>query len=145
MLEMIRDGKPVHELMLTGKELLGVRQVMPGVASALHELQVEGTFPDGTKLLTVHSPICRLDGDLSLALQGSFLPVPDLTVFGPVGEETAAGTVTCADEPVELNAGRELVEVEVANTGDRPIQVGSHYHFLETNKALEFDLSLIHI
>ena len=57
MLEMIRDGKPVHELMLTGKELLGVRQVMPGVASALHELQVEGTFPDGTKLVTVHDPI----------------------------------------------------------------------------------------
>jgi urease len=142
MLEMIRDGKPVHELMLTGKELLGVRQVMPGVPSALHELQVEGTFPDGTKLLTVHSPICRLDGDLSLALQGSFLPVPDLAVFGPVGEETVAGAVTCADEPVELNAGRELVEVEVVNTGDRPIQVGSHYHFLETNKALEFDREL---
>ena len=142
MLEMIRDGKPVHELMLTGKELLGVRQVMPGVASALHELQVEGTFPDGTKLLTVHSPICKLDGDLSLALQGSFLPVPDLSVFGPVGEETFAGAITCAAEPVELNAGRELVEVEVSNTGDRPIQVGSHYHFLETNKALEFDREL---
>ena len=142
MLEMIRDGKPVHELMLTGKELLGVRQVMPGVASALHELQVEGTFPDGTKLLTVHSPICKLDGDLSLALQGSFLPVPDVSVFGPVGEETTAGAITCAAEPVELNAGRELVEVEVSNTGDRPIQVGSHYHFLETNKALQFDREL---
>ena len=40
---------------------------------------------------------------------------------------------------IELNAGRETVEVEVANSGDRPIQVGSHYHFFETNPALEFD------
>ena len=40
---------------------------------------------------------------------------------------------------IELNAGRETVQIEVANTGDRPIQVGSHYHFCETNAALRFD------
>jgi urease subunit beta len=40
---------------------------------------------------------------------------------------------------IELNAGRAMVTLEVANTGDRPIQVGSHYHFFETNKALRFD------
>ena len=40
---------------------------------------------------------------------------------------------------IELNAGRDKIEVEVANTGDRPIQVGSHYHFYETNSALAFD------
>jgi len=40
---------------------------------------------------------------------------------------------------IELNAGREAIEIEVANTGDRPIQVGSHYHFFEANRALEFD------
>ena len=40
---------------------------------------------------------------------------------------------------IELNAGRETVELVVANTGDRPIQVGSHYHFYETNGALQFD------
>jgi urease subunit beta len=40
---------------------------------------------------------------------------------------------------IELNAGRETVQIEVANTGDRPIQVGSHYHFFETNAALRFD------
>ena len=40
---------------------------------------------------------------------------------------------------IELNAGRKTVEIEVANTGDRPIQVGSHYHFFETNAALRFD------
>ena len=46
--------------------------------------------------------------------------------------------ITPAGE-IELNAGRPIVTVEVANTGDRPIQVGSHYHFFETNPALEFD------
>jgi urease subunit beta len=40
---------------------------------------------------------------------------------------------------IELNAGREAITVEVANTGDRPIQVGSHYHFFETNEGLSFD------
>ena len=40
---------------------------------------------------------------------------------------------------IELNAGRDSIELEVANTGDRPIQVGSHYHFAETNPALSFD------
>ncbi len=40
---------------------------------------------------------------------------------------------------IELNAGRDSVEIEVANTGDRPVQVGSHYHFFETNDALSFD------
>ena len=40
---------------------------------------------------------------------------------------------------IELNAGRETLEIEVANTGDRPIQIGSHFHFYEVNSALEFD------
>jgi len=44
----------------------------------------------------------------------------------------AAGTIT-------LNAGRETIELAVANTGDRPVQVGSHYHFFETNETLDFD------
>lgn len=49
------------------------------------------------------------------------------------------GEYFIADGDIELNAGRETVTLEVANTGDRPIQVGSHYHFAETNGALEFD------
>ena len=140
MLEMIRDGEPVAALMTKGQQLLGRRQVMPGVASLIGEVQVEGTFPDGTKLLTVHSPIAATDGDMSLALQGSFLPVPDLSVFGELQPDAAApGTVTFGDGGIELNAGRRLIELAVVNSGDRPIQVGSHYHFLETNAALVFD------
>ncbi len=49
------------------------------------------------------------------------------------------GEVIAADGEIELNTGRETVRLSVANTGDRPIQVGSHYHFFETNPALEFD------
>jgi urease subunit beta len=49
------------------------------------------------------------------------------------------GEVFPAAGEIELNAGRDAIELEVANTGDRPIQVGSHYHFAETNPALQFD------
>ena len=51
------------------------------------------------------------------------------------------GEFVVADGEIELNAGKTAVELEVANTGDRPIQVGSHYHFFETNPALDFDRS----
>jgi urease subunit beta len=49
------------------------------------------------------------------------------------------GEVICPEGEIELNAGQPVTELEVANTGDRPIQVGSHYHFFETNAALSFD------
>jgi len=49
------------------------------------------------------------------------------------------GEIMPAADEIELNAGREAVTLQVANTGDRPVQVGSHYHFAETNPALEFD------
>lgn len=49
------------------------------------------------------------------------------------------GEMIVQDGEIELNAGRETIEVEVANTGDRPIQVGSHYHFFEVNAGLAFD------
>ena len=49
------------------------------------------------------------------------------------------GEVFPADGELELNVGRSTVTIKVANTGDRPIQVGSHYHFFETNTALHFD------
>lgn len=57
IMEGARDGKTVAELMSYGKTILNVDQVMPGVAELIHEVQVEATFPDGTKLVTVHDPI----------------------------------------------------------------------------------------
>ena len=195
MLESIRDGESVATLMTRGQQLLGRRQLLPGVASMIHEVQVEGTFPDGTKLLTVHSPVAAIDGarapagrptgptslsrvaaarcvnacaialvervrppadlsraggalrprrdrsprplaataacerahpagDMELALRGSFLPVPDLSVFGELAPEDAPpGAFLPAEDGIELNAGRRLIELSVMNTGDRPIQV----------------------
>ncbi len=57
LLELIRDGRRVSELMDLGRRMLGRRQVLPGIAELVGEVQVEGTFPDGTKLVTVHRPI----------------------------------------------------------------------------------------
>src|SRR5947209_267421 len=81
LLEFIRDGKSVAELMNLGKKFIGRNQALPGVSEMIHDVQVEGTFPDGSKLVTVHHPIASENGDLELALYGSFLPVPDLSVF----------------------------------------------------------------
>ena len=57
LLEFVRDGKEVVELMLLGTKMLTKDDVMDGVADMVHEVQVEATFPDGTKLVTVHNPI----------------------------------------------------------------------------------------
>lgn len=141
-LEFIRDGRRVADCMDLGRQLLGHRQVMPGVAELIHDVQVEGTFPDGTKLVTVHEPIVREDGDLALALYGSFLPVPDLSAFADVASEPTPGGVTPEPGEIELNAGRASVTIDVINVGDRPVQVGSHYHFGETNAGLKFDRAL---
>src|ERR1700760_4418413 len=81
LLELIRDGHRVAELMDAGRRILGRRQVLPGVPELVSEVQVEGTFMDGTKLVTVHDPIAAEHGDLTLALHGSFLPVPALERF----------------------------------------------------------------
>ncbi|HYG24250.1 MAG TPA: urease subunit gamma [Verrucomicrobiae bacterium] len=137
--EFIRDGRAVAELMQLGRHLLGRNQVMSGVPEMIHDVQVEGTFPDGTKLVTVHHPIALENGDLTLALHGSFLPIPELSSFKPDKESIQPGSCEILDGDVELNAGRAAVELSVTNLGDRPVQVGSHYHFIETNPALQFD------
>jgi len=57
ILEWARDGKTVAEIMTLGTRILSGSDVMPGIAGMIHEVQVEATFPDGTKLVTVHDPI----------------------------------------------------------------------------------------
>ena len=138
-----------------GRKLLGRNQVMPGVPEMIYDVQVEGT-PDGSKLVTVHHPIASENGDLALALHGSFLPVPELSAFSPPlndvpplhlrggegrgeGASSEPGASEILDGEIELNAGRETATLAVTNLGDRPIQVGSHYHFIETNASLRFD------
>jgi len=139
LLELIRDGKhSVPDLMELGGKLLGKREVLPGVPEMVGEVHVEGTFPDGTKLVAVRQPITRATGDLELALYGSFLPVPPASLFGKA-EPATAGHVTVAKGSLELNAGRATVTIKVTNTDARPIQIGSHFHFVEANPRLKFD------
>jgi urease subunit gamma/beta len=139
VLEFIRDGRRVAELMDLGRQFLGRRQVMPGVPEMIHDVQVEGTFPDGTKLVTVHHPIAAENGNLELALYGSFLPIPKLDAFAASEELPTPGAYETIPGDLTINDNRDSVEIEVTNLGDRPIQVGSHYHFIETNAALKFD------
>jgi urease subunit gamma/beta len=139
ILELIRDGRhSVAELMEIGGKLLGRREVLPGVPDMVGEVHVEGTFPDGTKLVAVRQPITAETGDLTLALHGSFLPVPDAKVFAAV-EEESAGAMSAPEGSIELNKGRPATTVTVSNTDSRPIQVGSHFHFIEANPRLKFD------
>jgi urease subunit gamma/beta len=116
ILEGARDGRTVAELMTEGTRLLGADDVMDGVAELITEVQVEATFPDGTKLVTVHAPI-------------------------PLRTPMGIGAIEAVPGDIELNSGGPTRRLEVANTGDRPIQVGSHYHFYEVNPALSFDRS----
>lgn len=117
LLELARDGKSVTELMSLGTQILTADDCMDGVPEMIPEIQVEATFPDGTKLVTVHNPIC------------------------PSGKVTP-GEQLIEEGDIELNAGKDTASIEVTNTADRPIQVGSHFHFFEVNKALEFNRSL---
>jgi len=119
--------------------MLGRAQVLAGVPEMIDEVQVEGTFADGTKLVTVHHPIALEHGDLALALYGSFLPVPAVSLFGPRQDPETPGEVAASVGDIELYAGRSRTTITVSNRGDRPIQVGSHYPFAETNRALDFD------
>ena len=130
IVEGARDGRTVAELMQAGAEVITRAQCMDGIAEMIHDIQVEATFPDGTKLVTVHEPIIALSGQ------------PDRIECGWVsacGRQMIPGELFIKDGEIELNAGRKTVTLTVANTGDRPIQVGSHYHFFETNPALKFD------
>jgi len=143
IMEFIRDGRTVADLMDLGRQLLGRADVMEHVPEMIIEVQIEGTFPDGSKLVTVHHPIAAEHGNMELALYGSFLPIPaKRAVSNPAEPAAIPGGVFPADGEVVLNEGREPLRITVTNRGDRPIQVGSHYHFAQTNRALEFDRTL---
>ena len=121
IVEHARDGRTVAECMHLGRQVLDAGEVMDGVVERLAMIQVEATFPDGTKLVSVHDPIRAAVG----------------VDAGKAGARP--GEVILNDEPVVINEGREAITVDVKNTGDRPVQVGSHFHFAEVNSALEFD------
>jgi urease subunit gamma/beta len=120
ILEGAREGRSVADLISFGSTVLTADDVMPGVPAMLPLLQVEGTFPDGTKLVSVHDPIRPGKG-------------------APAAESVLPGEIVLGEGDIELAPGRPRVTLRATNTGDRPIQVGSHFHFFEANRALEFD------
>jgi urease len=115
--------------MSIGKTMLGRRHVLPSVTASLTELMVEGTFPSGTYLVTVHHPVSSDDGDLEKALYGSFLPVPsndrfplpDPVVYEPT--RMPGAVVPAREGKIVLHEGRKRVQLKVTSKGDRPIQV----------------------
>lgn len=115
VVEGARDGRSVADLMEAGAHVIAADQVMDGIAELIHDVQVEATFPDGTKLVTVHEPIRGSAGRLT------------------------PGEITTLPGDLIMNEGRESLTLTVANSGDRPIQIGSHYHFFEANPALRFE------
>ncbi|WP_264048130.1 urease subunit gamma [Methylobacterium flocculans] len=115
VVEGARDGRSVSELMQAGGHVLTAEQCMDGIPEMIHDIQVEATFPDGTKLVTVHHPI-----------------------RGAASAEVP-GTVTTLPGDIVFNEGAPRTLLSVSNVGDRPIQVGSHYHFYEVNPGLTFE------
>ncbi|MGD9702753.1 MAG: urease subunit beta [Acidimicrobiia bacterium] len=120
-LEHARDGRNIPEIRELVTGALTTDDVLPGVAALVPMLVVDGQFPDGTRLITVYDPI-----------------TPGLhdEAADPLG---APGAVITPPDDIELNAGSVGIELEVTNTGDRAIQVSSHYPFAATNSALAFD------
>lgn len=116
-----------------GKTMLGRRHVLPSVVSSLVELMVEGTFPSGTYLVTVHHPVSSDDGDLEKALYGSFLPIPTQELFplpDPAEYEAhkrPGAVIPAKAANITLNEGRKRTTLKVTSKGDRPIQVFPSY------------------
>ncbi len=123
LLEGAREGRSVAELIAFGSTILTQDDVLPGIADMLPMLQVEGSFPDGTKLVTVHEPLR-----------------PGLEA--PPANRRIPGEIITPEGDIELNVDRLRATVKATNSGDRPIQIGSHFHFFEVNRALQFERAL---
>ncbi|MEL6520352.1 MAG: urease subunit beta [Pseudomonadota bacterium] len=111
-----RKGLSHPELVTFGTNILEAHQVEAGVPQMLRFLSIEVSMAEGTKLVTI------------------FDPIPSDPNDGPV-----PGELILAEGDIEINPGRDRVEIEVLNTGDRSIQVRAHAHFFEVNPALKFD------
>ncbi|MGY5128178.1 urease subunit gamma [Streptomyces nigrescens] len=121
VLEGARDGRTVADLMSSGRKVLTREEVMDGVPEMIKNVQVEATFPDGTKLVTLHDPFPAVPEDESALVYPGKIEHPE------------------DEKHVCFNRGRDITPLEVSNGCDRPVQVGSHYHFAEANSGLEFD------
>ncbi|MDR2081518.1 MAG: urease subunit gamma [Campylobacteraceae bacterium] len=113
IIEGARDGKSVAELMGEAAKVLTKNDVMEGIAGMMSLVQVEAVFEDGTKLVSIHNPIST--------------------------DSYEIGGYIIEEGEIELNKKAKETQIEVKNKGDRPIQIGSHFHFFEVNCFLDFD------
>ena len=116
--------------MSIGKTMLGRRHVLPSVTASLSELMVEGNFPSGGYLVTVHHPISSDDGDLEKALYGSFLPVPSNNDLFPLPDpdeydpnKMPGAVVPVKNGRITILPDRKRIRLRIVSKGDRPIQV----------------------
>jgi urease subunit gamma/beta len=112
--EAARDGRRLAQAIEAGRSVLRAEDVLPGVAEAIGEIQVEAVFDDGTRLAVITDPFAGAIG-LGVAAPGAYLP---------------------RVEPAETI--RETIAIPVRNTGAVPISVTSHFHFFEVNRRLAF-------
>jgi urease subunit gamma/beta len=118
VMEAARAGATFDEVERLGYTILAEDEVLPGVADMIDALQIEPLFDDGTHLVTLYHPVRNA-----------------ARVTKP---EVVPGEIIHGDGELEAESG-PTVRIDVANVGDRAIQVTSHYHFFETNKHLRFD------
>jgi urease subunit gamma/beta len=161
--EAARDGKTVSDIMDSGRRVLTRDDVMDGVPEMIKNVQVEATFPDGTKLVTIHDPLPEAAAEGSGVYPGKVEhPQPPRMSQGPV--DSGDASVGCEEDDemarryagicfnVHLDGdtrgvslqtdattlpGPGRTKIRVKNESDRPVQVGSHYHFAEVNPGLK--------
>ena len=119
--EAARDGLDIAAIRERVSGVLTTNDVLPYVDALIPMVCVEGQFLQGSRLVTVFDPI---------------RPGANFVARDP---EAAPGAVICAPGSIELNAGLHAIELDVTNTSDRAIQITSHYHFFEVNRALLCD------
>jgi urease subunit gamma/beta len=162
--EQAREGKTVSDIMDSGRHLLTREEVMDGVPEMIRDVQVEATFPDGTKLVTVHAPLPDAAAEPEVYPGKVEHPLPPRAPGSPVDcEDNGTPSRDCdPDEAVRrydaicfnehldgdlegvslqqdatVLPGPGRTKIKVKNESDRPVQVGSHYHFAEVNPGLK--------
>lgn len=154
--EQARAGRTVSDIMDSGRQLISRDEVMEGVPEMIKYLQAEATFPDGTKLVTIHDPFPEASEEPEVHPGKVSHPQPARTPDCPVDRGDDRGSSSCCEvcddaaswhEAIEFNAGLQTeatkpsgegkTRIRVRNVSDRPIQVGSHYHFAEVNPGLK--------
>jgi urease subunit gamma/beta len=145
--EAARDGKTVSDIMDSGRRVLTRDDVMVGVPEMIKNVQVEATFPDGTKLVTIHDPLPEATQEPEVYPGKVEHPQPARRPECPVDCDDTDSSA-CCDECADAASWHEAIAfnedlqgnkktIKVRNTSDRPVQVGSHYHFAEVNPGLK--------